>query len=614
MLSVLIWMQADIFVVNYGTLDGSLYDFSQYSYRENIELFILVLVLLFSILFQKQINRHLPFVLLLIVMGQIGVVVYKTFSEPNDKVFINKLDDEFFKFSSKKNVILIILDTFGANYFKTIRNQNPDVTNEFTGFVNYTDAISNYPETRGSVPSLLTGKMLPESTEVQSYIDNEVAQIGLPNLFDKKGYLVSVVSVYPWFDKFYQKRFMVEPPLTKPLNSFYGNRLLDYSLFRSLPHVLKPKVYNNGLWMLSKSFAEVENLPNTNPEKGELMLRLITNKANVNGQTPRFKMIHVMLPHPEFIFDNMCNQVDPVGSDSQLMLDQSKCALKRLSELLIKFKELNIYDSSLIAVISDHGSRIINDKSINGFPSYYEMVNSGVLFMIKGINQRGKFSDVETPVSLLKLYDMFNNESKHQSKIDFLADSNRKFLSFHRKNTQFNDYFPDAPYFTVAKGYNDPKSWTLDKFVIQECKPLKLPNKIVFTKNGREKYCSKFGFSDPDRNEHGIWTESKDVRMFLKLDLLSRSIVKFEINYSVFKLLISKNITMSWFVNDTLIKSQKINSNLSSTVLNVPIELLKSKDLTEIKIKFSSLLSSDETIINSDSRKLGILVENIIID
>jgi hypothetical protein len=300
------------------------------------------------------------------------------------------------------------------------------------------------------------------------------------------------------------------------------------------------------------------------------------------------------------------------------MIQQSTCALKRLKQLIDKFKEIGIYNSSLIAIVSDHGSRVITDKSVHGFPSYFEMATAMPLFMVKGINQRDIFRDVDTPVSLIKLYDMFIDESQHNRKIDYLNDDQRYFYSFRNKDGSNNGYLPDSPLFKVGKNASDPKSWKLEKLVTHVCPTEEIPMTVKITKNGREKYCAKFGFADPRTNGSGVWTESNDARILFKLDVTDKTIkdtVDITINFRPFIRAQQNLLDVQWYVNNLLIHSQQLNNKASTqTILRVPLDVVKSKDLTELQIKLSKLTSQKEMGLNSDSRKLGLFISSIEIE
>lgn len=614
-LSVLIWIHVDFFTVSYGALDGSTIDFKRFNERGYLEIAVYTLAILMALIFNKFITKHLPFVVLLVLIGQLSITTVNIFQEPMDKKLVKSMDNEFFNYSSDKNIILIVLDTFGSEYFQEALTEDPSITKNLDGFVSYTDAISNYSATKGSVPSFLTGKMIPHNIKYSDFLSQYVSKFGLPKIFSNKGYLVSVISVYYWFDYFYKDRFVSEPKISqKTMQKYHSSQLLDYSLFRIFPHFIKPRIFNDGEWLISKEISKKAHIPNSYPEKANFFLDLMTENMTVSNQTPRFKMIHVTTPHPQFRFNRNC-ELAQFSTYSQAMLEQSMCAMKKLNQLLNKLKENGIYDNSLIVVTSDHGSRVSTDKSLTGFPSYFELSSSGILFMVKGIEQKDDFTQVNQPFSLIKLYDALLEEKLHSSKYDFLKDNNRQFYAYKNHHQYNTGYMQDAPLYEVSANFQDIKSWKLKQFVIHDCEPQNIPLKMTFNINGREGYCSIFGFSVPSANNSGSWTESVDTRIVLELD--KNTVQEDKTYHIIFDFtpnitLQQSTINLEVFINATKIGEQLINTENRQTVkFGFSGNLLNTSEQTIIQLLMPDLKSPKEMSMNNDTRKLGLFMRSV---
>lgn len=613
--SLLVWVYAAFFTVDYGLLDGSDINFDRYKHRGYIEIVVIFFAFAMAIIFHKFFIRQLPFAVLLILIGQSAITSVNIFTEPADKNVTSNMDIEFFQYSSNKNVILIILDAFGSEYFQKALTQDTSIAHKFKGFVSYTDALSNYPATTGSIPSFLTGRMIPEDTKYKDFLYEYVPEFGLPNRFSQKGYLVSVISTFNWFKHIYEERFVSEPKLSqKTMKKYFSAQLLDYSLFRIAPNLLKSKVFNNGDWLVSREISNKTKIPNSNPEKGNFFLELMTKKMIVKNQTPRFKMIHALTPHPEFKFNRNC-EFENFDNIDKAMLEQSMCALKKLSELLEKYKEKGIYDKSLIVITSDHGSRIIKDRSLTGFPSYFEMKSSGILFMVKGIGQNDNFIQVNQPFSLVKLYNALLDESLHTSKYDFLEDNQRLFYAYRNHHKKYGGYIQDAPLFEVGSNYRDTKSWHLLKFITHACTPNNIPLRLTFNSNGREGYCSIFGFLRPHPDKNGSWTESVDSKVilkFVKSKIQTDKFYNLELYFSPNIADQQKSIDLIVSINDTEIGRKIIKKKGYQTInFSFKGDLIKSNDQTVISLKMPNLKTGKEMNLNNNTRKLGLLLEEI---
>ncbi len=621
LLSLLIWVYVECFSVSYGPLDGSVIDFNHFKQRGYIEVIIFGFALLMALFFHRFFIKHLPFVVLLVLIGQLVFTFINVYQEPlgMNKILIRDqeedMDIEFYKYSSDKNIILIVLDAFGSEYFQQALIENPSIADNLEGFVGYTDTISNYSYTKGSVPSFLTGKMIPEKDTYNNFLSNYVSNFGLPRMFSEKGYLVSVISSYTWFKHLYKERYISQPQFNQNiLNRYYSAQLLDYSLFRVLPHFIKPKIFNEGDWFVSDKVSNNYNIPHTYPETGKYFLELMTDNMMIDDRTPRFKMIHVTTPHPEYRFDRDCEKIKlPVGE--QAMLEQSMCVLKSLDVLLNRYKEKGIYNKSLIVVTSDHGARVMTDKSLTGFPSYFEMSSSGALFMIKGIGQKDDFSQVSQPFSLIKLYDAMLNEELHFSKYDFLQDNMRLFYAYRYHHEGHKDYLPDAPLFEVGPNFSNPENWKLKRFVTHECKPQNFPLKMTFNTNGREGYCSIYGFTEPHSTKTGSSIESIDSRIILELNKESinrANTYNVTFNFSTKVAQEHLPITFKVLINNVGVGEHLITKEGDQSVtFSFKGNLIQSSKQTVIQLLIPELMPPNEMSINNDTRKLGLTMNSV---
>lgn len=492
-----LWGMGDFFAVSYGSLNGLELTFSQHELRGKIEIMLMTILCVIAIKYPQKIINKSPYIVLLVLFAQLMMVVIGTVNESPDKVKNNGvIDDELYKVSSSKNIIIIVLDTFGSEYFQQILNDEPGLEKELGGFVSYTDAISNYPVTKASVPSFLMGELIPENIEYNKYLKEYVSQAGLPKLFEEQGYLASVLSTsYTWFSDLYSKRFYYELPQTEGYVSNNYWQLLDYGIFRMAPHYLKYGVYNDGVWLISNYVQSGNLYSNEKPWKSSIVMDEIAEKLNVNDDTPRFKFLHFTIPHPKLIFNADCQLLTSFEYSSENMLKQSKCAIKKLLKIFKKMKSLGIYDSSLIVVMSDHGARMFNSKSQNKLPDEYELKSSGILLMIKGIGAQSTFMQIDNPVSLLAVNKLLLDWEKHNGDIDWLNETRRYFSSYRNEMVVKDNELANGIIYEVEKGYSDPENWKMHGVTLRGCEKIEIPTHIIDEENENEAVCYKYGLS-----------------------------------------------------------------------------------------------------------------------
>ncbi len=616
LLSLLMWLQTDYFAMSYGSLDGAALDFKHFDSRGMTEVLVLSVVSLVAILFSRLVVKNILFIVVIVLLGQVAMVTFNVIQEPEVKKK-KVVDKEFNYYSSEKNVVLIVLDTFGAEYFQRLLKMNPKIADNYPGFVSYTDAISNYPATRGSMTSLLTAKMLPENVKFKEYKRAELSQNSLPKWFNSKNYAVSVVSNSNWLNDSFRKRFMSKIIIDEDtLIRYQSSRLFDYSLFRTMLHYIKPTIFNEGRWLFSEQVANQAQIPNTPTEKGRMLLDYMIEGASVLDNKPRFKMIHLTMPHPEYVYDKHCEKNSEIESwpVERRMLEQSECALNRLNLLLQKFKTLGIYDNSLIAVVSDHGSRIMNQHDITGFPSQFEMNSSGILMMIKGVGQTKPFFQVHQPYSLLNLGPVLIDESTHESDFSELRDDNRLFYAYQNWQASAKGALPDAPLYRVLPNYQDRNSWQLLDFGVNQCAGQTLPLNMTFENAGREGYCGVFGLARPHANGGGTWTASDDTRIIFNLDqsvLQGSENLQLKLTYKPMLFVGQNKLDLNLSINDQLIGSHEITKNEQQELV---FEFQSSVLMTEknvLKIELPGVRSQRSAMAGYDPKKLGLFLKAI---
>lgn len=619
-LSILTWLQVDFFAVSYGVLDGSDLDFTLFDSRGYLELLILILSVFMAILFRSWLSKNNVFILTILLLGLTGSVVYKSIVTPVSAPQSESIDPEFNQYSESKNVIIIVLDGFGAEYFQKVITENPELKSDFEGFVSYSDAISNYAATVGSVPSMLVGEMYPPNVKYKKFISEKVANYGMPKLFEKLGYLVSFISPSLNFRSIYPDRFLPDVTTDKSiLKKFNSYKLLDYSLFRASLHSLKPLIYNEGQWLLSKELALHSDLPNTYAERGKVFLDYVTVRAEVSEEeTPRFKVIHATIPHPEYVYDEECNPhtFTKKVKASEKMVSQSKCALKLLRNLFEKFKSIGIYDNSVIVVTSDHGARVYDNPENTGFPSDFELSASGILFMVKGQNQKSTFKEVKQPFSLLSLKKHLLDEAQHTSDYGGMKDEERLFYAYQPLQKSAKGYLNDAPLYRVDEDYTDPNSWHLLEFSTNDCKKQRFPITMIFNRSNRSGYCGAFGFQQYGKKFQGIWTKYLDSRIVFGLDASDidenkKSKITFELKPRIdFE---NDQILLELEVNGNAVGSRVLTENVIQKVEFTFDSSLWNSGQNELKLLMPGVKSGREKGVNRIKAKLGVYIEKIVI-
>lgn len=151
----------------------------------------------------------------------------------------------------------------------------------------------------------------------------------------------------------------------------------DLALFRLAPSPLKPLVYGDGLWTLSRLAAagrgslqeqlELNVLERQIPSS-VTFFREYVRALRVQSPRPAYHFIHVFPPHQPFVLDAECNarllsaqerRVQWRNRGRDAYEAQARCAWRLAEEFLDRLKAIGAYDRSAVILESDHGLGVI---------------------------------------------------------------------------------------------------------------------------------------------------------------------------------------------------------------------------------------------------------------
>src|SRR5688572_31199487 len=124
-LGIVIWIQGNLLVADYGPLDGTAIDFALQSWRNPYEIAMWTLVPLLCIAAAKHVARIAPFASAMLVALQMAALGVSAFSAGGRATAEWKGPDaSMFELSRKQNIIHIVLDAFQSDFFYEILNEN----------------------------------------------------------------------------------------------------------------------------------------------------------------------------------------------------------------------------------------------------------------------------------------------------------------------------------------------------------------------------------------------------------------------------------------------------------------------------------------------------------
>jgi hypothetical protein len=351
-LSICTWFQSQIFTWNLGPLDGRGIKWGDWKNHANIEIaFWLTVPLIVGWLAKNRNKIANDISNLSILIGILSLASSLAISLPlNDKKIAT---NNPFEFHPEKNIIIIMLDTFQSDYFEKINKEYPAETRFLEDFTFYRNTISSYPTTRGSLPTIFTGKEYLNTEPIEPYLDKLFSQQSIQKAVSEKELNYSVVSLptYAGDATTISDHIQID-------NNYALGILLDYSLFRSTPTQIKKYIYNDGAWLNARLINK--SLPPGFHGLDVLFLQIFNKEAKVDQfdrNKGKLTFYHFMTPHmPIQVNQNL--EYDPQLAGREGYEKQARGALLIARQITEKLKNLNIYEKSEIFVISDHGARM----------------------------------------------------------------------------------------------------------------------------------------------------------------------------------------------------------------------------------------------------------------
>lgn len=348
-----------------------------------------------------------------------------------DRVSIATNEEEkIFTFSSTgQNVLVIVLDRGIDKFVPFILAEFPELQAQFDGFVWYPNTISHGHATIYGTPALYGGydytpvKMNERDTELLVDKHNEALKVA-PRVFADNGFQVNICDI-PWanYEQFsdmsiYEGEEGVETHVLANATSdefsrhmrqyheqYRYRQFFGYAMFRALPVLLQPDVYDNGNYFRSVNVPVISEPTFMESYPGMALLDNITQVTN--AQENYYVQYYSQAPHgpcelqmpdyePAIHVDNSgfntTKRMDAQGNVLDMtdpIVFQHYCvnaaSLLRVGEWLQVLHDNGAYDNTRIIIVSDHGF------NMNLFPEV-TAIDVGwynPMFMSKDFNAHG---------------------------------------------------------------------------------------------------------------------------------------------------------------------------------------------------------------------------------
>ena len=548
-IGVLLWLQSDVLLWNYGALDGSFIDWQREAWKGYVDTPIWVALLAAAVYWRQ---RLLPVVRPLCLLLFAIQVVSLWFLEPDPRtesgdqlgrsIAHSDPPETLFRFSATNNVIHIVLDGFQSDIFEEIIVGSERYRDALPGFTFFKEAITSSSVTYLSVPSFMSATTYLNRVPVWKYKQQALEGSNLVKVLADAGFQVDMASATNFSLNFYRNGsyYRIPHPFRgkEEAEKWHAGFMLDLSLFRSTPHFVKKAVYNQQAWWISSAILESSGLAFKH-FSGNEFLSHFTKRSSPGGDGPVYKYIHLITPHPPLVVaEGDLPAGLPLERTRENHRRQSAYTLDRIVALLDRLRTLAIYDHSMIIIQSDHGSGEPFKMEEAGSGRWIESLKSrlrvwgGVLplLLIKPAQSRGPLKVSEAPVelndipatvtALLGLPHDFGGKNVFAVKSG--EERNRRFYREMSKRNRAvkTGYFEGLQEYIISGSVFRESSWKVGR-IYQ--KPSAYRNRkypwgttLEFGLKGNAHRFLLDGWSTP--GETGTWTAARTATLALEVD------------------------------------------------------------------------------------------------
>jgi len=375
-LGLLIWVQGTVLIWDYGILDGRNIDWSIDAWRGWLDATLWVCVILSSLIFYRRVEKLFYKLAFAVVVIHIATTTYSSITNleklnrsSGADYNSDKALEEVYKFSTKNNIVHLMLDGFQSDVFEDLMNHETvgdEYRSQFSGFTFYNETLGVFPYTRFSVPAFLGGKIYKNDTPKNDFIKSVLKGNTILNVAYENDYDVDIASE-AYFSALYANgnhtnSHIISKDSVTDFKSQNAATILDLTLFRVAPHFIKRYIYNNQNWLIAPLFSSDDYLQHRYFSHTAFLNKL-TENMSVARDAPVYKYIHVMNAHNPMVVSPNCGYAgQTLNTTRETLTVQSKCTLDTIIEYFKKMKDLGLYDNALIIIHADHGGWVVPHK------------------------------------------------------------------------------------------------------------------------------------------------------------------------------------------------------------------------------------------------------------
>ena len=409
-LGLVVWIQGNFLVADYGAFTGAAIDWTIESWRNPYEIALWIGLPALVVAATRYTFRIAPFASGALVTLQAAALITTALrADSATPAKWRGLAESMFELSRKQNIIHIVLDGFQSDLFgEILAEERRTLDRSFSGAVFFENHTGAFPTTIASVPAMLSGRVYRNDRSLQRYVRDIYQQGSLFKSLRAGGYRVDSLTEMHHDKESATNYYRLPRPYVSydDYTQFTTWHLADLSLFRHAPHLLRPAIYNGQAWRLQTLFGPGDtNTRKYHPVNGAVVLDELAHRLTPSTDEPVYKFIHVGIPHQPVTLDGNCQFTGVVRATRTSYKGQARCAVMRTAAVLDRLKSEGVYDNTFVVVSSDHGighvsPSFANDRQTPGGKLSSLAGKAMALLVVKPLNSKGPVRSSPAPTTI----------------------------------------------------------------------------------------------------------------------------------------------------------------------------------------------------------------------
>ncbi len=403
------YIQGNFLVDNLPPLDGSPIDWSKYP-MERVKSIILwivitgIVLLILKVIKRDKFYRAVKYIsvcmTLMLMITLISVCITTKGYERKGTLAVSIKNQ--FEMSEDQNFVILLLDTVDSEIFNKLLETHPEYEEIFEDFTYYRNTTGVYSCTKHAIPFIFSGDWHENDEPYDEYLMNVYKNSDFFSKLEAQSYKLGVyeAEMMPADEDYFRFENVLENKNKEGVTSYltFARWQIQMTGFKYAPFDLKRICFVN-----PEAFENLRISPDESvifTSSNVQFYNRIQNEELSFTSDKCFRFIHLSGAHVPFKYDADMNIIEDATYETNM-----EASMTITKAYLNKLKEGNVYDNSVIIVMSDHGFNTSAD--ISNMDLYYLYRQNPILF-VKGVGEKHEMKISDAPISFVDLQEAFN--------------------------------------------------------------------------------------------------------------------------------------------------------------------------------------------------------------